>query len=41
VKSVEGESLFDFKAAADNLMMSVVEINRAQLRALTSAAELD
>ncbi|HEX6707095.1 MAG TPA: HDOD domain-containing protein [Albitalea sp.] len=41
VKSVEGESLFDFKSAADNLMMSVGEINRAQLRALTSAADLD
>ena len=41
VKSVEGESLFDFRAAADKLMMSVSEINRAQLRALTTAAELD
>jgi EAL and modified HD-GYP domain-containing signal transduction protein len=41
VKSVEGESLFDFRSAADQLMMSVSEINRAQLRALTTAAELD
>ncbi|WP_280151246.1 HDOD domain-containing protein [Piscinibacter sp. XHJ-5] len=41
VKAVESESLFDFRAAADNLMMSVSEINRAQLRALTTAAELD
>jgi EAL and modified HD-GYP domain-containing signal transduction protein len=41
VKSVEGESLFDFQSAADNLMMSVSEINRAELRALTSAAQLD
>ncbi len=41
VKSVEAESLYDFQSAADNLMMSVSEINRAELRALTSAAELD
>jgi EAL and modified HD-GYP domain-containing signal transduction protein len=41
VKSVEAESLFDFRAAADKLMMSVSEINRAELRALTSAAQLD
>jgi EAL and modified HD-GYP domain-containing signal transduction protein len=41
VKSVEAESLFDFRAAADKLMMSVGEINRAELRALTAAAQLD
>jgi EAL and modified HD-GYP domain-containing signal transduction protein len=41
VKSVESESLFDFREAADTLMMSVVEINRAELRALTGAAQLD
>jgi len=41
VRSVEAESLFDFRAAADQLMMSVSEINRAELRALTSAAQLD
>ena len=41
VKAIEGESLYDFRAAADNMMMSVSEINRAQLRALTAAAELD
>ena len=41
VKSVESESLFDFRDAADKLMMSVGEINRAELRALTSAAEID
>jgi EAL and modified HD-GYP domain-containing signal transduction protein len=41
VKAIEAESLFDFRAAADNLMMSVSEINRAELRALTSAAQLD
>jgi EAL and modified HD-GYP domain-containing signal transduction protein len=38
---VESESLFDFREAADTLMMSVVEINRAELRALTGAAQLD
>jgi EAL and modified HD-GYP domain-containing signal transduction protein len=41
VQSVEGESLYDFRAAADTLMMSVGEINRAELRALTAAAQLD
>jgi len=41
VKSIEAESLFDFRAAADKLMMSVSEINRAELRALTAAAQLD
>ncbi|MFL6660741.1 MAG: EAL and HDOD domain-containing protein [Rhizobacter sp.] len=41
VKSVESESLFDFRDAADKLMMSVGEINRAELRALTSAAEIE
>lgn len=41
VKAVESESLFDFRAAADQLLMSVSEINRAQLRALTTATELD
>jgi len=41
VQAVESESLFDFREAADTLMMSVVEINRAELRALTAAAQLD
>jgi EAL and modified HD-GYP domain-containing signal transduction protein len=41
VRAIEAESLFDFRAAADNLMMSVSEINRAELRALTAAAQLD
>ena len=36
----EGESLYDFRAAADSLVMGVGEINRAELRALTSAAQL-
>ena len=41
VRAVESESLFEFREAADKLMMSVNEINRAQLRALMQAAELE
>ena len=41
VRAVESESLFDFREAAEKLMMSVNEINRAQLRALMQAAELE
>jgi EAL and modified HD-GYP domain-containing signal transduction protein len=41
VQAVEGEALFEFRDAADKLMMSVSEINRAQLRALMAAAELE
>jgi EAL and modified HD-GYP domain-containing signal transduction protein len=41
VQAVEGETLFEFRDAADKLMMSVSEINRAQLRALMAAAELE
>jgi c-di-GMP phosphodiesterase len=41
VQAVEGESLFEFREAADKLMMSVSEINRAQLRALMAASELE
>ncbi len=41
VQAIEGESLFDFRDAADALMMSVSEINRAQLRALMTATELE
>jgi EAL and modified HD-GYP domain-containing signal transduction protein len=41
VQAVEGEGLFEFREAADKLMMSVSEINRAQLRALMAAAELE
>ncbi|MEO8805790.1 MAG: HDOD domain-containing protein [Burkholderiaceae bacterium] len=41
VRAVESESLFDFREAADSLMMSVSEINRAQLRALTAASEIE
>jgi EAL and modified HD-GYP domain-containing signal transduction protein len=41
VAAVEQGSLFDIRAAADTLMMSVAEINRAQMRALAAAAQLD
>jgi EAL and modified HD-GYP domain-containing signal transduction protein len=41
VQAVEGEGLFEFREAAEKLMMSVSEINRAQLRALMAASELD
>ena len=41
VQAVENESLFDFRAAADALMLSVSEINRAVLTALTAAAQIE
>ena len=41
VHAVESESLFEFREAAEKLMMSVSEINRAQLRALMAASELE
>ncbi len=41
VKAVEGESLFDFRTAADALILSVSEINRAVLASLTAASQID
>jgi EAL and modified HD-GYP domain-containing signal transduction protein len=41
VNAVEQESLFDIRAAADALLMSVTEINRAELRALAAASQLE
>lgn len=41
VRAVEDASPYDFRNAADNLMMSVSEINRALLRALTAGMQLD
>jgi EAL and modified HD-GYP domain-containing signal transduction protein len=41
VQAIEGESLFDLREGADKLMMSVSEINRAQLRALMAASDLE
>jgi len=41
VRAIEGEALYEFREAADTLMLSVSEINRAELRALMAASELD
>ena len=41
VHAIENESLFDFREAADALMLGVSEVNRAQLRALTAASQLE
>ena len=41
VCAAEGESLFEYREAAEHLLMSVAEINRAQLRALQGAASLE
>jgi EAL and modified HD-GYP domain-containing signal transduction protein len=41
VNALEAGSAFDMKASAESLMMGVQEINRALLRALTSASEID
>ena len=41
VQAIEGEALYELRDAADRLMMSVAEINRAELRALGAASELE
>jgi c-di-GMP phosphodiesterase len=41
VRAVEDSSPYDFRSSADNLMMSVSEINRSMLRALTAGMQLD
>jgi EAL and modified HD-GYP domain-containing signal transduction protein len=41
VRAAEGESVFDYREAAERLLMSVAEINRAQLRALQGASALE
>ena len=41
VHAIENESLFDFREAAEALMLGVAEINRAELRALTAASQLE
>ena len=41
VRAAEGESVFEYREAAEQLLMSVAEINRAQLRALMGAAVLE
>lgn len=41
VHAVEGQSLYDIRAAAEGLLLGMSEINRAQLRALAAAAQLE
>ena len=41
VRAAEGESVFEYREAAEQLLMSVAEINRAQLRALMGAGSLE
>jgi hypothetical protein len=41
VKAAEGGSVHEYRDAAEHLLMSVAEINRAQLRALMGAAALE
>lgn len=41
VQAVEHESLYDFRTAADTLMLSVSEINRSILNALTAASQIE
>jgi EAL and modified HD-GYP domain-containing signal transduction protein len=41
VQAVENESVFDFRTAAEALMLGVGEINRAVLAALTAAAQIE
>ncbi|MBX3620534.1 MAG: HDOD domain-containing protein [Rhizobacter sp.] len=41
VQAVENESIYDFRAAADALMLSVSEINRCVLSALTAASQVE
>ena len=41
VRAVEAESVYDVRAASDQLMMGLPEINRAVMRALSAAKQLD
>jgi c-di-GMP phosphodiesterase len=41
VRAVESASIYDIRSAADNVMMGVPEVNRAVLRALAAAKQLD
>jgi c-di-GMP phosphodiesterase len=41
VRAVEAESVFDIRAAAEATMLGLPEVNRAVLRALASARQLD
>jgi c-di-GMP phosphodiesterase len=41
VRAIEAESVYDLRAAADATMMAMPEVNRATLRALAAAKQLD
>jgi EAL and modified HD-GYP domain-containing signal transduction protein len=41
VRAVEAESVYDIRAAAEATMIGLPEVNRAVLRALASARQLD
>ena len=41
VRTIEGESLFDVRAAAESLLLGMKEVNHALLRALAAASQID
>lgn len=41
VRAVEGDSLFDVRAAAEGLLLGMKEVNHALLRALAAASQID
>ena len=41
VRAIEPESLFDIRDAAEALMLTAAEVNRALLRALVAARQLE
>ncbi|MBV8123192.1 MAG: histidine kinase, partial [Paucibacter sp.] len=41
VRAIEDESVFDFRSAAERLMLSAEEINRAVVNALAKAVQLE
>ncbi len=41
VRAIEGDSLFDVRAAAEALLLGIAEVNHALLRALAAASQID
>ncbi|HRP26848.1 MAG TPA: HDOD domain-containing protein [Burkholderiaceae bacterium] len=41
VRAIEGDSLFDVRAAAESLLLGMKEVNHALLRALAAASQID
>jgi EAL and modified HD-GYP domain-containing signal transduction protein len=41
VRAIEAESVYDIRAAAETTMLGLAEVNRAVLRALAGAKQLD